>query len=122
MDPNFVILYVDNPEKSAAFYARLLEQDPVEVSPTFALFALSSGVRLGLWSKHTVAPAATLTGGGGELAFTVDSPDRVLAVHAHWQAQGLPLVQAPVAMDFGFTCVALDPDGHRLRVFAPQAA
>jgi hypothetical protein len=25
-------------------------------------------------------------------------------------------------MDFGFTFVALDPDGHRLRVFAPGAA
>jgi len=24
-------------------------------------------------------------------------------------------------MDFGFTFVALDPDGHRLRVFAPSA-
>ena len=29
---------------------------------------------------------------------------------------------APTAMDFGFTFVALDPDGHRLRVFAPGAA
>jgi hypothetical protein len=28
-------------------------------------------------------------------------------------------VQSPIAMDFGFTFTAVDPDGHRLRVFAP---
>lgn len=33
--------------------------------------------------------------------------------------RGLSIAQAPVAMDFGMTFVALDPDGHRLRVFAP---
>jgi hypothetical protein len=27
----------------------------------------------------------------------------------------------PTKMDFGTTFVALDPDGHRLRVFAPAA-
>jgi hypothetical protein len=31
----------------------------------------------------------------------------------------LKIAQAPTAMDFGMTFVALDPDGHRLRVFAP---
>jgi hypothetical protein len=27
-----------------------------------------------------------------------------------------------VQMDFGYTFVAADPDGHRLRVFVPEAA
>ena len=57
--PNFTILYVDNPPASADFYAGLLGQQPVETSPTFALFALPSGLMLGLWSRHTVEPAAT---------------------------------------------------------------
>jgi hypothetical protein len=35
--------------------------------------------------------------------------------------RGLPIAQAPTAMDFGPTFVALDPDGHRLRVFATVA-
>ena len=53
-DPNFIILYVNDPMRSADFYAHLMEKQPVEASPTFAMFALDSGVMLGLWSKHTV--------------------------------------------------------------------
>jgi len=30
----------------------------------------------------------------------------------------LPIAQPLTQMDFGYTFVALDPDGHRLRVFA----
>ena len=43
-DPNFVIFYVDSPAASAAFYANLLGKPAVEASPTFAMFALESGV------------------------------------------------------------------------------
>ena len=53
----------------------------VEASPTFAMFALESGVMLGLWSRHTVEPAATASAGGGEIAFTVADIDAVNAVH-----------------------------------------
>ncbi len=40
--------------------------------------------------------------------------------HLDWSLRGLPILQAPTNMDFGRTFVALDPDGHRLRVFAPR--
>ena len=119
-DPNFVILYVDSPPASADFYAGLLGKPPVESSPTFAMFALESGVMLGLWSRHTVEPTATAAAGGGEIAFTVGDADAVRSVHADWRKRGLPILQAPVDLDFGHTFVALDPDGHRLRVFAPN--
>jgi catechol 2,3-dioxygenase-like lactoylglutathione lyase family enzyme len=118
-DPNFVILYVDNPPASAAFYSDLLGHPPVETSPTFALFPLSSGVMLGLWSRHTVEPVATASGGGGELAFSLPDTDAVTATYAAWTAKGLRILQEPIELDFGFTFVALDPDGHRLRVFTP---
>ncbi|MDQ2803757.1 MAG: VOC family protein [Pseudomonadota bacterium] len=111
-----VILYVDDPTASAAFYANLLGQEPAEASPTFAMFALPSGIGLGLWSRHTVEPPAHAAGGGAEVAFASDDPD---AVYADWKARGLRIAQAPTDMDFGRTFVALDPDGHRLRVFAP---
>ncbi|MEX8494564.1 VOC family protein [Sphaerotilus sp.] len=121
-DPNFLLLYVANPTASAAFYADLLGKPPVEASPTFAMFALSSGVMLGLWAAHTVEPAAT-PAGGMELAFAVEGgANAVRACCAEWIAKGLPILQAPIAMDFGFTFTAADPDGHRLRVFAPGAA
>lgn len=121
-DPNFFILYVDSPAASAAFYADLLGHPAVEASPTFALFALGSGVMLGLWSKHTVEPAATAVGGGAEIAFALDSDAAVAAMHASWSGRGLPILQVPLRMDFGYTFVALDPDGHRLRVFAAGAS
>lgn len=115
---SFVILYVDNPPASAAFYAELLGRPPVEVSPTFAMLPLREGVMLGLWSRHTVAPAAAAAGGGTEIALAVESFDAVDALHADWSGRGLAIAQAPTVMDFGRTFVALDPDGHRLRVMA----
>jgi predicted enzyme related to lactoylglutathione lyase len=120
-NPNFVILYVDNPTVSARFYADLLGRAPVESSPTFAMFALDSGVMLGLWSRRTVEPQATASPGASEIAFTVGDVDAVHAVYADWSGRGLTIAQAPTELDFGHSFVALDPDGHRLRVFAPAA-
>jgi len=119
IDLNYILLYVDNPVASANFYAGLLDKKPVESSATFALFVLNSGVKLGFWSKHTVEPGATAVG-GSELAFSVADNNTVRNWHADWMKRGLPIVQAPTEMDFGFTFVATDPDGHRLRVFAPS--
>jgi catechol 2,3-dioxygenase-like lactoylglutathione lyase family enzyme len=118
-DPNVIILYVDNPLRSADFYARLLKKPPIQTSPNFAMFALDSGVMLGLWSKHVVEPPATAAGGGGEIAFSVSSRDVVGDLFTEWTQRGLVIEQEPTDMDFGHTFVALDPDGHRLRVFAP---
>ena len=116
---NVLIFHVDNPTASATFYAGLLDRPPLEASPTFVLFALPSGLMLGLWCRHTVAPAAVAHVGGTELAFTVEGRDGVDALHATWTGRGLTILQAPTDMDFGRTFVATDPDGHRLRVFAP---
>lgn len=55
-DPNLIIFYVDNPLVSAPFYERLLKSQPIKSSSTFVMFLLKSGVRLGLWSKHSVEP------------------------------------------------------------------
>lgn len=119
--PNFILLYVDHPQRSAEFYTRLLQKSPIEASATFALFALESGVMLGLWSKHTVEPAATALGGGGEIAFSVPARQDVEHLFTDWSQQGLVMLQTLTEMDFGYTFVALDPDGHRLRVFTPSA-
>jgi catechol 2,3-dioxygenase-like lactoylglutathione lyase family enzyme len=121
MIPNFVILYVDNPPNSAAFYQQLLGRPPVESSPTFALFVLD-GFKLGLWSRHTVEPAVQGSGGGNELCVAVDGKQRVDDLYADWGKRRLTVAQAPVDMDFGYTFVVLDPDRHRLRVFAPAGS
>jgi catechol 2,3-dioxygenase-like lactoylglutathione lyase family enzyme len=122
LDANFIILYVDSPLASARFYADLLGREPLDSSATFAMFALPSGIMLGLWSRHTVEPAAGAAGGGAEIAMTATDAAAVDAAHADWAARGLAILQAPTDLDFGRTFVALDPDGHRLRVFAPGQA
>ncbi len=119
IDPNFILLYVNKPEESAAFYADLLDKKPIEASLTFAMFALESGMMLGLWAKHTVSPCTTVNAGAAELAFAVADNATVDAMHANWHKSGKNIVQTPVDLDFGYTFMALDPDGHRLRVFAP---
>jgi len=115
--PNLVLLYVDNPSLSAGFYSDILGLEPIEASPTFAMFMLSSGLKLGLWSKHTVEPAAPASFGGFELAFSVDSKEIVDSMYADCCSCEQRIVQPPTEMDFGYTFVALDPDGHRLRVY-----
>jgi catechol 2,3-dioxygenase-like lactoylglutathione lyase family enzyme len=121
-EPTWVILYVKDAPASAAFYGDLLGRAPVEAGPNFTMFVLSSGIKLGLWSRDDVAPAVTAPPGGAELAITVADADAVRAAHADWSRRKLTIVQEPTAMDFGYTFVALDPDGHRLRLFAPSVS
>lgn len=113
---SLVILLVADPAASARFYRELFGVEPVEESPTFAMFALPSGIAVGLWSRRTVEPPMAGGPGASELCFIEEDAD---AVHAAWAARGVAVAQAPTDMDFGRTFVALDPDGHRLRVFRP---
>jgi predicted lactoylglutathione lyase len=117
IDPNLVIFYVADAARSTKFYASLLNSQPVESSPTFAMFVLKSGVRLGLWSKHAVEPAVTALGNGGELVLQVPDNSTVDELYALWQQKGATLIQPPTMMEFGYTFTALDPDNHRLRVY-----
>ena len=115
---HYFLLYVDSPATSANFYSRLLDKPPVELNPTFALFILDHGVKLGLWSRHTVEPAAQATGGGGEVGFSLPDTAAVDALHKQWVERGATILQSPTTLDFGYTFVAQDLDGHRLRAFS----
>lgn len=116
---NFVILYVKDPAASAHFYADLFGVEPVEASPFFVMFALPSGMRLGLWAKHTVEPMVKKDSGGAELIFSEKDEVDVADRYDQWSRRGLVIEQEPVTLEFGRTFVALDPDGHRLRVYSP---
>jgi catechol 2,3-dioxygenase-like lactoylglutathione lyase family enzyme len=120
--PNFALLYVDDALISARFYADILEIEPVEAQAAFALFVLRSGLKLGLWAKSDVLPTVTATSGGSELAIALKSEQEFEQIYQNWQARGVVIAQVPTSMDFGLTFVALDPDGHRLRVFVPAEA
>lgn len=115
---DYLLLAVQDPARSAILYERILGRPPVENSPTFVLFVLKNGLKLGLWTADEIAPGPK-PAGGIEISFTEDSREAMLQTFEDWKALGLAIVQEPTDMDFGFTFVAEDPDGHRLRPFVP---
>jgi len=114
LSPNFITLFVSDPLASGTFYAGLLGLQPVKQSPTFVMFAFPNEICLGLWSNKTAQPKVTAPAGGSEIAFTEKNVD---AVYAHWKKLGVTIAQEPTNNEAGRTFVALDPDGHRIRVF-----
>lgn len=113
---NYVLLAVRSPRESAELYTRVLGAKPVENQETFVLYVLPNGLKVGLWSSKDMKPEPR-PAGGVEVSFTEESREAVLATYERWKQWGLRIVQEPTDMDFGFTFVAEDPDGHRLRSF-----
>lgn len=115
-DPNLIVLYVEKAATSAAFYSRLLGVEPIAAGVDFHALPLPGGFTLGLWSKHKANPAPAGDGARFEIGFMVENAGRIEALYSEWKALGIPIVQELMTLDFGPTFVALDPDGHRLRV------
>ena len=118
MTPDFMLLYVEDPAASARFYGELLGNEPLDASPGFVMFKLDNGMRLGLWGKDTVSPTPNAPG-GFEIGWPVGSNADVDQIARDWAANGVDILQQPENMSFGRTFTALDPDGHRLRVYQP---
>ncbi|MRG56008.1 drug:proton antiporter [Phyllobacterium sp. SYP-B3895] len=118
-NPNFMLIYVKDAKRSRHFYAELFNRDPVEESSDFAMFVLESGLKFAMWSREKVLPAPAVEPGGSELVFSVDSDAALDALHREWIGRDLAIAQQPIRLDFGYSFVALDPDGHRLRAYAP---
>jgi hypothetical protein len=114
--PNYLLLAVKNPLASAELYTQIFGSDPVERSPTFVLFALPNGLKVGLWSAADMKPEPG-PAGGVEISFSLPDPDSVRQAHQSWKRLGLRVMQEPTHLDFGYTCVLEDSDGHRLRPF-----
>lgn len=119
--PPYILLHVASPAASGRFYADLFGREPVEGSESFVLFALDSGLMLGLWSRDTVIPATGGAPGAVEIGIHLDDDAAVDATHADWAARNVPVLMPPTDLDFGRSFVATDPDGHRLRVYALAA-
>jgi catechol 2,3-dioxygenase-like lactoylglutathione lyase family enzyme len=113
---DYLLLAVKDPQKSAKLYDQLLGFAPVESAPTFVLYIMPNGFKLGLWATADVEPKARPPG-GVELSFSLPDEASVRKTYAAWRELGLEVLQEPTQMDFGFTFVVADPDGHRLRPF-----
>ncbi len=114
---NFVILFVKDPLISGDFYARLLNLEPTQESATFVMFTMPNGISLGLWSAVTAMPKVTGLPGASEIAFAEKEVDDT---YRKWRGLGISMAQEPTTDEAGRTFVALDPDGHRIRVFWPE--
>ena len=117
--PSLMIFYVTDMPKSRAFYEAIFEAEPVEASPTFTMFRLES-FSIGLWQKDGVIPPVSKPGEAGELAFVLPDMATVDARHSAYEQIGHTILQKPAQLDFGYTFLMADPDGHRLRMFAPR--
>ena len=118
--PNSVILYVSDVEASTAFYRRILGHGPIETYPGFS--ALSDNVTLGPQAADEIEPAAEPYVGGSELSLSDVEHVDVDRLYAQWKALGIPMILEPTVLEFGYTFVATDPDGHRLRVCATDTS
>ncbi|WP_427018461.1 VOC family protein [Pseudarthrobacter sp. P1] len=114
--PNLFLLYVKDPQASATFYTDLLGQEPVASFPGYVAFDIGHGMLLSLWAHHRIGAPFAETGFRSEIAFLVSGDGAVDAMHRDWTGRGIPIEQDPHDDVFGRTFVALDPDGHRIRV------
>jgi catechol 2,3-dioxygenase-like lactoylglutathione lyase family enzyme len=114
---NYILLAVKDPLASAEFYNAILGAKPVQSASTFVLYALPTGLKVGLWATADIKPTPQ-PAGAVELSFSLPDQAAVLDTYEAWTKLGLKVVQEPTRMDFGFTFVVADPDGHRLRPFA----
>jgi len=120
--PNSVILYVSDVEASTAFYRRILDHEPIETYPGFSVFKLSDDMTLGLQAADEIEPVAEPYVGGAELSLSNVEHADVDRLHAQWEMLSIPMVLEPTVLEFGYTFVATDPDGHRLRVCATDTS
>ena len=120
MTPNLFLLYVADPARSMQFYQRLLGRPPAANFPTYVAFAFGEGFYLGLWSTSARDFVSLGSGHRSEIAFMVENEAAVDALYQDWRNSGVVIEQEPKLAVFGRTFVALDPDGHRLRVCIPD--
>lgn len=119
MKLDMTILYVSDVAKSVAFFSTVLDHPPVEASPGFALFLAEGGLKLGLWKKQAVAPAAAFSGASAELVLHVADDAAVDALVSKWISSGLSVIDPPTRREFGYSFVVEGPDAERLRVLHP---
>lgn len=120
--PNSVILYVDNVDVSVEFYKTIFGDEPIEAFPGFAVFSLNDGFILGLQTKHDIEPKPQPAFGGFELCLSDISIEEVDSIYRIFKEQKIPMALTPTRLEFGYTFVAVDPDGHRIRLCATDTS
>ena len=118
--PNLLLFYVENPESSALFYEKIFSVKPVASFPTYVAFSFENGLTFSLWSTQAKNFVSGGTGHRCELSFMVKDEDTVRTLRKQCEDLGVIIEQDLHEAVFGLTFVALDPDGHRIRVCIPD--
>lgn len=118
--PNLLLFYVEDPLKSAVFYEQIFSTKPVASFPTYVAFSFENGLTFSLWSLHAKNFVSGGTGHRSELSFLVENEEKVREIRQNWGELGVHVEQDLHEASFGLTFVALDPDGHRIRVCIPD--
>jgi len=118
--PNLLLFYVENPLESALFYEKIFSKKPIAAFPTYVAFTFENGLTFSLWSTQATNFISGGTGHRCELSFLVKDEVRVRELCKQWRELGVTIEQDLHETVFGLTFVALDPDGHRIRVCLPD--
>lgn len=118
--PNLLLFYVNDPMESAIFYEKIFKKKPIASYPTYVAFSFENGFTLSLWSTQAKNFISGGEGHRSELAFMVKNEDEVRFFRNSWKELGVQIEQDLHEAVFGLTFVALDPDGHRIRVCIPD--
>ncbi len=118
--PNLLLFYVQNPLESALFYEKIFSKKPVASYPTYVAFSFENGLTFSLWSTQAKNFVSGGSGHRSELAFMVKDEQEVRELRKLWGELGVTIEQDLHEAVFGLTFVALDPDGHRIRVCIPD--
>ncbi|UGA36968.1 hypothetical protein JOS77_22720 [Chromobacterium haemolyticum] len=113
--PNLQLIYVADILRSTALYRRLFAAEPVFVSPRYVAFDAGGEALFALWSgagePDADVPRFVETG------IMLASGAEVDQLYQAWRDDpDLRIAQPPSTEVFGRTFVALDPDGHQIRV------
>ena len=117
--PNLVIFYVENPQKSSRFYEQIFARSPVDFYPSWVSFTFENGLHFGLWSNKAINFISGGVGHRSEFSFMVANEKIVQDLYDKWKMLDIFIEQEIHQAVFGLTFVALDPDGHRIRVCVP---
>ncbi|MEZ9858259.1 VOC family protein [Vibrio splendidus] len=112
------VLYVTDIHRSMGFYAKAFDCEPKLLSPTFAVLDFADNVKITLKQSDVLTPASTIKGGGTELSMPLADKETLENIYNTWKEKGIQFEQTPEESVYGINFLAVDPDGHRIRVFA----
>jgi len=119
VEMNAVTLYVQDLDASIAFYSQLLEREVHPIAEGLVVFIQYSESRLILRSKASVHPYSHGVG-GFELMFNAYTNSKVDAIFNKWKTDGVVICVPPAMTSYSYAFLALDPDGHRLKVYSRE--